>query len=308
MQQENPCEEEEAMTYDEVSMQESKHFINALQELKNLRPQLYSAAEYCEMSYLHNEQKQTVLENLKDYAVKALVNAVDHLGTVAYKLNDLLSQQTTELSTTELKIACLDQRLRTYQEYNDKEGMKQQSLVNSIPRYYKHYILPCPPSGRFYGSADKWSGIGQENARAKPQPVPPGTNVNRSLSWHLAAEARTALYGNSNIPNSNEFYSTSSTAASETFFFPEAEVSIPSFSAPSSRVQSVPGTPGSTTPNSFGAGRRAPQENSKALSKLMSLDDKRQAVIRRPPIRNKSVLSSLFSRHKSLKQKATFAL
>ena len=29
-----------------------------LQELKNLRPQLYSAAEYCEKSYLHSEQKQ----------------------------------------------------------------------------------------------------------------------------------------------------------------------------------------------------------------------------------------------------------
>jgi hypothetical protein len=30
-----------------------------------------------------------VLDNLKDYAVRALVNAVDHLGTVAYKLTDL---------------------------------------------------------------------------------------------------------------------------------------------------------------------------------------------------------------------------
>lgn len=28
------------------------------QELKNLRPQLYSASEYCEKSYLHSEQKQ----------------------------------------------------------------------------------------------------------------------------------------------------------------------------------------------------------------------------------------------------------
>lgn len=28
------------------------------QELKNLRPQLYSAAEYCEKSYLNSEQKQ----------------------------------------------------------------------------------------------------------------------------------------------------------------------------------------------------------------------------------------------------------
>jgi hypothetical protein len=47
-----------AMTFDEVSMERSKSFVKALQELKNLRPQLYSAAEYCEKSYLHSEQKQ----------------------------------------------------------------------------------------------------------------------------------------------------------------------------------------------------------------------------------------------------------
>lgn len=29
-----------------------------VQELKNLRPQLYSAAEYCESSYLYSDQKQ----------------------------------------------------------------------------------------------------------------------------------------------------------------------------------------------------------------------------------------------------------
>lgn len=50
-----------------------------------------------------------VLDNLKDYAVRALVNAVDHLGTVAYKLTDLLEQQTLEVSTMELRISCLNQ-------------------------------------------------------------------------------------------------------------------------------------------------------------------------------------------------------
>uniref|UniRef100_A0A6N2N2E0 Uncharacterized protein n=1 Tax=Salix viminalis TaxID=40686 RepID=A0A6N2N2E0_SALVM len=50
--------ENPAMTFDEVSMERSKSFIKALQELKNLRPQMYSAAEYCEKSYLHSEQKQ----------------------------------------------------------------------------------------------------------------------------------------------------------------------------------------------------------------------------------------------------------
>ncbi|CAI9764174.1 unnamed protein product [Fraxinus pennsylvanica] len=48
--------ENPAMTFDE--------------ELKSLRPQLHSAAEYCEKSYLHSEQKHMVLDNLKAYAIE----------------------------------------------------------------------------------------------------------------------------------------------------------------------------------------------------------------------------------------------
>ena len=50
-----------------------------------------------------------VLDNLKDYAVRAVVNAVDHLGTVAYKMTDLFEQQASEISTFELKVARLNQ-------------------------------------------------------------------------------------------------------------------------------------------------------------------------------------------------------
>lgn len=50
-----------------------------------------------------------VLDNLKDYAVRALVNAIDHLGTVAYKLSDILEQQTLDISSTELKVKCVNQ-------------------------------------------------------------------------------------------------------------------------------------------------------------------------------------------------------
>ncbi|KAK6141056.1 hypothetical protein DH2020_025193 [Rehmannia glutinosa] len=101
--------ENHSMRFEDVSMERSKSFVTALQELKNLRPQLYSAAEYCEKSYLHSEQKQMVLDNLKDYAVRALVNAIDHLGTVAYKLSDILEQQTLDVSSMELKVTCLNQ-------------------------------------------------------------------------------------------------------------------------------------------------------------------------------------------------------
>ncbi|KAH0455708.1 hypothetical protein IEQ34_015740 [Dendrobium chrysotoxum] len=44
----------------------SKSFVKALQKLKNLRPQLYSAADYYGKPYLHNEQKQMVLDDLKE--------------------------------------------------------------------------------------------------------------------------------------------------------------------------------------------------------------------------------------------------
>lgn len=50
-----------------------------------------------------------VLDNMKDYAARALVNAVDHLGTVACKLSDLLEQQTLDVSTMDLKISTLNQ-------------------------------------------------------------------------------------------------------------------------------------------------------------------------------------------------------
>ncbi|XXG82166.1 hypothetical protein AAC387_Pa10g0165 [Persea americana] len=46
------------MTFEEASFNSSKGFLKALQELKSLRPQLHSAAEYCEKSYLRTEEKQ----------------------------------------------------------------------------------------------------------------------------------------------------------------------------------------------------------------------------------------------------------
>jgi hypothetical protein len=43
---------------DDEEIERSRHFAQALKELKSLRPQLYSAAEYCESSYLYSDQKQ----------------------------------------------------------------------------------------------------------------------------------------------------------------------------------------------------------------------------------------------------------
>lgn len=50
-----------------------------------------------------------LLNMLKAYVVKALVNSVDHLGCVAYKVNDLFSEKMDEFSETELRLSCLEQ-------------------------------------------------------------------------------------------------------------------------------------------------------------------------------------------------------
>eukprot|EP00252_Welwitschia_mirabilis_P021142 TRINITY_DN5329_c0_g1_i2.p1 TRINITY_DN5329_c0_g1~~TRINITY_DN5329_c0_g1_i2.p1 ORF type:complete len:293 (+),score=64.10 TRINITY_DN5329_c0_g1_i2:724-1602(+) len=264
-QKEENKEEEESMTYDEISLRRSKRFMDALQELKNLKPQLYNAAEYCEMSYLQNEQKQVVLENLKDYAVKALINAVDHLGTVAYKLNDLLSQQMTEISTAEVKVACLSQRIQMCQEYTDEQGLKQHLLVKQFPRYYKHYLIPYQSSCQTNNLTKKIPRKAYEREHAKPHPVTYGAKANKSLSWHLAAEARTAFNENQSGTFSNEFYSASSFTGSEAFYLSEADHSSSSFPKPQSRSTTIL-TNSSTAPNSLGNGRRV---SSRAFTKTV---------------------------------------
>uniref|UniRef100_A0A453F2R8 Protein ABIL1 n=1 Tax=Aegilops tauschii subsp. strangulata TaxID=200361 RepID=A0A453F2R8_AEGTS len=201
-------------TFDEASMERSKSFVKALQELKNLRPQLYSAAEYCEKSYLHSEQKHIVLDNLKDYAVRALVNAVDHLGTVAYKLTDLYEQQVSEVSTVELKVASLNQVLTilarefvlielqdlqvtltfhvqqvlTCQTYTDKEGLRQQQMIGNATRHHKHYIVPTAGNKRMQAFSEM-----QTDAEfdLKPKPYP----SEKTLFWHLASEKNTKTNG-----------------------------------------------------------------------------------------------------------------
>ncbi|PPD97772.1 hypothetical protein GOBAR_DD05194 [Gossypium barbadense] len=127
---------------DEVLMQQSLVFADNLKDLKNLREQLYSAAEYFEMAYTKEMQKQIVEDTLKYYAIKALVNTVDHLGSIAYKINTFLDEKINDYSVMELRLFCLEQRLRTCQDYVNLGGLSQQSLVLEAPKHHKHYIFP----------------------------------------------------------------------------------------------------------------------------------------------------------------------
>ncbi|XP_020529455.1 protein ABIL2-like [Amborella trichopoda] len=108
-------------------------------DLKNLRAELYSAAEHFELSYTNDNHKQTVVDTLKDFAVRALVNTVDHLGSVSYMVNGLLNEKVEEVSETEFRLGCMEQRVRMCQEY--MEGLREQSITITAPKYHKRYML-----------------------------------------------------------------------------------------------------------------------------------------------------------------------
>ncbi|KAL7609139.1 protein ABIL2 isoform X1 [Lactuca sativa] len=132
--------------HDEIFMQRSLVFADSLKDLRNIRMQLYSAAEFFEDSYHKSDHDELLLESLKDYVSKALVSTIDHLGSVSSKINSFLDENLNEALETNLQILCIEQRLRTCHTYSDHEGLLQQSLMIQIPKYHKQYRLP---DGRF---------------------------------------------------------------------------------------------------------------------------------------------------------------
>lgn len=274
-------------------MQGSRHFFMALQELKNLRPQLYSAAEYCESSYLFNDQKQVVLENLKDYTVKALVNAVDHLGTVAYKLDEVLSQQMSEMSTAELRVAGLAQRVRLCQEHSIVEGVSQQRPAKVNRQYHKHYLLPDVMPGY----KDHFMEKRAENIQ-EPQVVQSQEDDSaRTLSWHLAADpftprkgARTTHQGASRFSGGSIYESAVSEPSGS--FTPVEHV------GPSSSHTGL-----ASHSEQRGHSQASSMGSSRPPSSQASFDEKPNP--QRGPVasRSKSLLSSLLGRRRSGKQR-----
>ncbi|KAK4270877.1 hypothetical protein QN277_019645 [Acacia crassicarpa] len=289
-----------AMTFDEVSMERSKSFVNALQELKNLRPQLYSAAEYCEKSYFHSEQKQMVLDNLKDYAVRALVNAVDHLGTVAYKLGDLLEQQTLDVSTMDSKVFALNQQLLTCRIYTDKEGLRQQELFALIPRHHKHYILPSSVNKKVHFSPVIQTDARQTLFQARSRSHLSGTPASRTLSWHLASETKSTLKGTS-YSSAYPEDSTISTTTMGAFQLSDNEESTRMKSSAAQVHFPNGGLPSSTDIQTMGITRKDSLEGSKPMTAFKSFDNQNRREIPYVPARGKSVLSAFFAKQKNPK-------
>ncbi|KAF5195820.1 Abil3, partial [Thalictrum thalictroides] len=117
--------------YNVLSMQQSLLFADSLKDLKNLRTQLYSAADYFELSYTNDDQKRLVVDTLGDYSIKALINTVDHLGSVTYKVNGILDESVTKASGLDLQVSCMEQ------------VHSQQSLMLKFPKHHKRYLLPA---------------------------------------------------------------------------------------------------------------------------------------------------------------------
>ncbi|XP_061366437.1 probable protein ABIL5 isoform X2 [Gastrolobium bilobum] len=114
-----------------------------MEELRELRSQLHHAADYCENTFLKNEEKKDVMENTKEYICRAMVTVVDHLGNVSANLEGLISQ-TNAFSEAESRIQCLKQRLFSCGQYADKLALTKMRWREKLPRFHSRY-LSTPP-------------------------------------------------------------------------------------------------------------------------------------------------------------------
>ncbi|XP_009623775.1 protein ABIL2 isoform X2 [Nicotiana tabacum] len=303
----------EPANFDEVSMHQSMLFSDSLKDLKNLRKQLYSAAEYFELSYSNDEQKEVVVNTLKDYAIKALVNTVDHLGSVTYKVSDLLDEKVDEVSGTELRLSCIEQRLKTCQEYIDHEGLSQQSLVIHTPKYHKRYILPVGETvhganltklkyqGCSLDDEDNWNQF-RNAVRATIRETPPsaaGKGYSPAPSPRLLQQ-----YGNFSFSGTTPKKELDKRTVSPHRFPLLRTASLAS--RPTTPKSSRPTTPNksrSTTPNPSNGRRHYP---AKSASMRLHVDDINTKDTEQHTSKSKRLLKSLLSRRKSKKDETLY--
>uniref|UniRef100_A0ACD5TD59 Uncharacterized protein n=1 Tax=Avena sativa TaxID=4498 RepID=A0ACD5TD59_AVESA len=230
-----------------------------------------------------------VLDNLKDYAVRAVVNAVDHLGTVAYKLTDLFEQQASEISNFELKVARLNQQIFTCHVYVDKEGLRQQQMMGANMKHHKHYILPSTGYKRTQAVAHLGTDTNQES---KPRPYPSA----KTLSWHLAsdtspsvngAQKPTFILGDNNV---------SPKLASDGLFLLGKEL-------PASPMRKPLQLNRNTKPDDAQKSGAKDQSGLRHMSTFSSFDRPKGREIQKVPVGTKSMLTALFIKHKSAKMK-----
>ncbi|KAK1326932.1 putative protein ABIL1 [Acorus calamus] len=215
-------------------------------------------------AYTDNWEGRGVLDNLKDYAVRALVNAVDHFGTVAYKLTDLLEQQTSDISSLELKISCRNQnqpaKMCRVISYNNLMQDKNIFSVNLI------FILQVSMEEKLF----------------------PGIFLQI-----LVLQVALLMHSHGNTEESE-----ATKATAEAFHLLEAEKAVSS--QPWTNLQSTRGAhTSSSTLHTFIM--KDSMEISKPLSAFRSFDIHGHREIQRSPIRSKSMLKGIFGKNKSAK-------
>ncbi|KAK4749732.1 hypothetical protein SAY87_027181 [Trapa incisa] len=299
---------EEASNYDEFSMHQSLMFSDSLKDLKNLRAQLYSAAEYFELSYTNDDQKQMVVETLKDYTVKALVNTVDHLGSVSYGVNDLLYKKVDEVAGTEISVSCIEQRLQACLHYIDHEGLTQQSLVINAPKFHMRYILPVGEAvcrdfdgmklnyhGSLLDDGDGWHQC-RNTVRCTMKEDPPP--VSSSAPFRHQRSATFSFPSNMSKKHSDK------RAFSPQHRFPSLHSgSITSRSGnPDSSWPSTPKTIRPTTPNLSFAGENFLSETRKLASVQSHAERDSDLDTKQYPSKSKHLLKALLSRRPKSKR------
>uniref|UniRef100_A0A803L2J1 Uncharacterized protein n=1 Tax=Chenopodium quinoa TaxID=63459 RepID=A0A803L2J1_CHEQI len=284
--------------YDETSMHQSLLFADSLKDLKNLRTQLYSAAEYFELSYTNDDQKQLVIETLKDYAIKALVNTVDHLGSVTYKVNDLLEEKVEEASETEFHVSCIEQTMNSSNLANLKyrscgidedDWFQFRSAIRATIKESPSSLRETPSSLRETPSS----------IRETP------SSIRETSSFIRRGRSTSPAPRPSRLPGSFSF--TSSTPKKE-----QDKRSVSPHRFPllrSGSLASRPTTPKSsrsTTPNSAVERHRYLSESWKSVSMRVHDEKEKPKEIERHPSKSKRLLKALLSRRKSKKDETLF--
>jgi hypothetical protein len=273
--------------YDELFMHRRSLFSDTLKDLKNLRKQLYSAAEYFEVSYQKDDYNELVVETLKEYVTKAVVGTVDHLGSVAYKVNGYLDEQLDQVSLTALRISCIEKRLQTCREYSDLRVLSQQSLMIKTPKHYKQYIIP---GGNVDTAAAKPKLI-HKNQTSLPQVRP--KNAIQMSTMRTPSPSSFIRKGNSRPP----YPKFTSTPGNFTFTrVIQEKRTISPFRFPLKRSESV--TSRSTSPHLPNNRNRYSSEPRRTVSLNVHPDPRESEQQSK---KSKSLLRALLSIHKSKK-------
>ncbi|KAJ8649553.1 hypothetical protein MRB53_002576 [Persea americana] len=284
---------QEASTYDDISMEQNLLFSDSLKDLKTLRTQLYYAAEYFEVSYTNDDHKETVANTLKDYAVRAIVNTVDHLGCASDKVNGLFDEKADEVAATELRVSCIEQKIQTCQAHNDREGISQQSLAIMTPKYHKRYSLPAGES--ISGSTQtlaRQQSFGLDEMRKITRDTPssfrklcsPSPSPQRGT--FLVADKRTV----SPVPTPRLFRSRSMSSRPTT---PNSSNTQRSTTPNPSQIQRT------ATLNSCNTQRLCPSEPQKSASMRLFNEKEGQKGVDQYPSISKRLLKALLTRNKS---------